>query len=81
MHLVDLPVQGSTKYNLVVNLQTAQELGLSVRIGPLFRALAVSLGLPMKLQKRRDQLGVSYINVARRNMAEFAPVVERLSGA
>jgi probable F420-dependent oxidoreductase len=33
-----------------------------------------------KLQKRRDQLGVSYVNVAQRNMEEFAPVVARLSG-
>jgi probable F420-dependent oxidoreductase len=33
-----------------------------------------------KLQKRRDQLGVSYINVAQRNLDEFAPVVARLAG-
>jgi probable F420-dependent oxidoreductase len=33
-----------------------------------------------KLQKRRDQLGVSYINVAHRNIDEFAPVVARLAG-
>jgi probable F420-dependent oxidoreductase len=33
-----------------------------------------------KLQKRRDQLGVSYINVAQRNIDDFAPVVARLAG-
>ncbi len=33
-----------------------------------------------KLQQRRSELGVSYINVAQRNMDDFAPVVARLSG-
>jgi probable F420-dependent oxidoreductase len=33
-----------------------------------------------KLHQRRDQLGVSYINVAQRNMEQFAPVVARLAG-
>jgi alkanesulfonate monooxygenase SsuD/methylene tetrahydromethanopterin reductase-like flavin-dependent oxidoreductase (luciferase family) len=32
------------------------------------------------LQRRRDQLGVSHINVAQRNMEQFAPVVARLAG-
>jgi probable F420-dependent oxidoreductase len=33
-----------------------------------------------KLRERRDRLGVSYVNVAQRNMEDFAPVVARLSG-
>jgi probable F420-dependent oxidoreductase len=32
------------------------------------------------LQQRRDELGVSYINVAQRSMEAFAPVVARLAG-
>ena len=32
------------------------------------------------LQARRDQYGISYINVAVRNMTAFAPVVDRLAG-
>ncbi len=33
-----------------------------------------------RLQRLRDTFGISYINVAQRNMAEFAPVVARLTG-
>jgi probable F420-dependent oxidoreductase len=33
-----------------------------------------------RLQRRRDELGISYINVAQRNMDAFAPVVARLAG-
>ena len=33
-----------------------------------------------KLEQRRGELGVSYINVAQRSMEAFAPVVARLSG-
>ncbi len=32
------------------------------------------------LEQRRDRYGISYINVAARNMKAFAPVVERLNG-
>ena len=32
------------------------------------------------LQQRREQYGISYVNVAVRNMAAFAPVVARLAG-
>lgn len=32
------------------------------------------------LQSRRDQLGISYVTIAQRNMDEFAPVVARLTG-
>ena len=32
------------------------------------------------LEQRRDQYGISYVNVASRNMKAFAPVVERLNG-
>ena len=32
------------------------------------------------LEQRRDMYGISYVNVASRNMEAFAPVVERLSG-
>ncbi len=33
-----------------------------------------------RLQRRRAELGISYINVAQRNMDAFAPVVARLAG-
>jgi probable F420-dependent oxidoreductase len=33
-----------------------------------------------RLERLRDRFGVSYINVAQRTMAEFAPVVARLAG-
>jgi probable F420-dependent oxidoreductase len=33
-----------------------------------------------RLERLRDAFGVTYINVAQRNMAEFAPVVARLAG-
>ncbi len=33
-----------------------------------------------RLQQRRDELGVSYVNVAQRSMEAFAPVVARLAG-
>ena len=33
-----------------------------------------------KLEQRRSELGVSYINVAQRSMEAFAPVVARLAG-
>jgi hypothetical protein len=32
------------------------------------------------LERRRSELGVSYVNVARRSMEPFAPVVARLAG-
>jgi probable F420-dependent oxidoreductase len=34
-----------------------------------------------RLQQLRERFGISYLNVAQRNMAEFAPVVARLAGA
>lgn len=34
-----------------------------------------------RLLERREELGVSYVNVAQRAMAEFAPVVARLAGS
>jgi hypothetical protein len=33
-----------------------------------------------QLERRRGELGVSYINVAQRSMETFAPVVARLAG-
>jgi hypothetical protein len=33
-----------------------------------------------KLEQRRSELGVSYVNVAQRSMEAFAPVVARLAG-
>jgi hypothetical protein len=33
-----------------------------------------------KLEQRRTELGVSYVNVAQRSMEAFAPVVARLAG-
>jgi hypothetical protein len=33
-----------------------------------------------RLEQRRAELGVSYINIAQRHMTEFAPVVAKLSG-
>jgi probable F420-dependent oxidoreductase len=33
-----------------------------------------------KLERRRSELGVSYVNVAQRSMEAFAPVVARLAG-
>ena len=33
-----------------------------------------------RLQQRREELGISYINVAQRSMTSFAPVVARLAG-
>jgi hypothetical protein len=33
-----------------------------------------------KLEQRRAELGVSYINVAQRSMDAFAPVVAKLAG-
>jgi probable F420-dependent oxidoreductase len=33
-----------------------------------------------KLEQRRGELGISYINVAQRSMEQFAPVVARLAG-
>jgi hypothetical protein len=33
-----------------------------------------------RLEQRRGELGVSYINVAQRSMEAFAPVVARLAG-
>lgn len=33
-----------------------------------------------RLQQRREELGISYVNVAQRSMTSFAPVVARLAG-
>jgi len=33
-----------------------------------------------KLERQRDELGISYVNVAQRSMEAFAPVVARLTG-
>jgi hypothetical protein len=33
-----------------------------------------------RLIRRRDELGISYVNVAQRSMTSFAPVVARLVG-
>ena len=33
-----------------------------------------------KLERQRDELGISYVNVAQRSMEAFAPVVARLAG-
>jgi probable F420-dependent oxidoreductase len=37
-------------------------------------------GICDKLERRRGELGVSYVNVAQRSMEAFAPVVARLAG-
>ena len=37
-------------------------------------------GEARQLQQRREKFGVSYINVAQRSMAAFAPVVAQLAG-
>ena len=34
-----------------------------------------------RLQERRERLGISYVNIAQRNMDSFAPVVARLAGS
>jgi probable F420-dependent oxidoreductase len=37
-------------------------------------------GICESLQRRRDELGISYVTISQRNMEEFGPVVARLTG-
>jgi alkanesulfonate monooxygenase SsuD/methylene tetrahydromethanopterin reductase-like flavin-dependent oxidoreductase (luciferase family) len=38
-------------------------------------------GICESLQRRREELGISYVTISQRNMEEFGPVVARLAGS